>query len=309
MKKLSLLMMVLSILLTSCDPKSSKEKVSGGLKYDSPEFSEKFNSYISVCNYYTASDKGSSWNQTLEYFYEKLGAPDKKDLKKEDVYFGNYMWGIDQSVKIAMENVGKSPDLGETDKSMLAFSKAIIDASSTLKQLESYYKGKNYLDDNYVKAEKLYQEFIVKQNKANAFYDKLINSMTKIKDNRDNYFLESDKKQGRLIRYQMGLSMRCVKQIFMQIDANKIGPDFKMNYDKLSLSIDELNALATDDEALKKSNITLKSTFNNYLDYLTSIKGNLRVLLNENLKEAERESILKKLDDDYTNMIDDYNRL
>jgi|GEM_PF-1708813 len=309
MKKTGCLLAILYV-FASCNLKPSKEKESSGgsLQYDSPEFSEKFNSYISVTNYYTMSDKGSSWDETLKKFYEQLGTPSKKDVKKEDVYFGNFMWGIDQSVKVAMANAEKSPDLGDADKNLITFSKEIISASSILQQLESYYKGKSYLDDKYAKAEKLYDEFNTKQNKVDSLYVVLRKSMAGIKEKRDNYFVELNKKEGRLVRYHMLLSMRYAKATYAQVGDDKLGPDFKANYDKLTLSVDELNKLSTDDAALQKSNITLKSTFGNYLDNLTSIKGNLRLLM-DNTDAAKREELLKKLDNDFASMIDDYNRI
>lgn len=307
MKKMGFLLAMLYI-LASCNLKQSKDKDGETLKYDSPEFSDKFNSYISVTNYYSTSDKGSSWDETLKKFYDQLGTPNKKDLKKEDVYFGNFMWGIDQSVKVATTNAEKSPSLGNADKSLLAFSKEIISASSILQQLESYYKGKSYLDDKYAKADKLYNEFIDKQSQVDSLYIVLRKSMAGIKENRDNYFVELNKKEGRLVRYHMLLSMRYAKATFVQIGTKDLGPDFKVNYDKLTLSVEELNKLSTDDAALEKSNITIKSTFGNYLGYLTSIKGGFRMLMDVK-DEAKREEILKKLDSDFAAMIDDYNRL
>lgn len=307
MKKMGFLLAMLYI-LASCNLKQSKDKDGETLKYDSPEFSDKFNSYISVTNYYSTSDKGSSWDETLKKFYDQLGTPNKKDPKKEDVNFGNFMWGIDQSVKVAITNAEKSPNLGNADKSLIAFSKEIISASSILQQLESYYKGKSYLDDKYAKADKLYNEFIDKQSQVDSLYIVLRKSMAGIKENRDNYFVELNKKEGRLVRYHMLLSMRYAKATFVQIGTKDLGPDFKVNYDKLTLSVEELNKLSTDDAALEKSNITIKSTFGNYLGYLTSIKGGFRMLMDVK-DEAKREEILKKLDSDFAEMIDDYNRL
>ncbi|WP_158526289.1 DUF3829 domain-containing protein [Pedobacter paludis] len=307
MKKMGFLLAMLCA-LASCNLKQSKEKDDGTLKYDSPEFSEKFNSYISVTNYYSTSDKGSSWDETLTKFYDQLGTPEKKKIQKEDVYFGNFMWGIDQSVKVAEANAEKAPKLGDADKNLIAFSKEIISASAILQQLESYYKGKSYLDDKYAKANNLYNEFIAKQAKVDSLYIVLRKSMAGIKENRDNYFVELNKKEGRLVRYHMLLSMRYAKAAFSQIGNKELGPNFKTNYDKLTLSVDELNKLSADDGALEKSNITLKSTFGNYLGYLTSIKGSFRMLMDVK-DDTKREEILKKLDSDFAEMIDDYNRI
>ncbi|TCD07158.1 DUF3829 domain-containing protein [Pedobacter frigidisoli] len=307
MRRLGFLIATLC-LLASCSQEQSKENDNKTLAYDSPEFSEKFNSYIAVTNYYSTSDKGSSWIATLSKFYDQLGTPNKKDLKKEDVYFGNFMWGIDQSVKVAAANADKAPNLGNADKSLIAFSNEIISASAILQQLESYYKGKNYLDDKYSRADKLYSDFINKQVKLDSLYILLRKSMAGIKENRDNYFVELNKKEGKLIRYHMLLSMRYAKATFAQIGKETLGPDFNSNYDKLVISVDELNKLSTDDKALEKSNITLKSTFGNYLGYLTAIKGNFRMLMDIN-DEAKREEILNKLDSDFAEMIDDYNRI
>lgn len=307
MKKMGILVAVLCV-LASCNLKQAKEKSDGTLKYDSPEFSVKFNSYISVTNYYSTSDKGSSWDGTLTKFYDQLGTPDKRNIQKEDVSFGNFMWGIDQSVKVAVANAEKAPNLGSADTNLIAFSKEIISASSILQQLESYYKGKSYLDDKYAKANQLYSDFINEQAKVDSLYIVLRKSMAGIKENRDNYFVELNKKEGRLVRYHMLLSMRYAKATFAQIGSKELGPEFKVNYDKLVLSVDELNKLSTDDTALEKSNITLKSTFGNYLGYLTSIKGGFRMLID--LKDdAKLEETLKKIDSDFAEMIDDYNRI
>jgi len=300
---------VLLCALYACNTKSTNEnKGNGTLEYDSPEFSDKFNSYIALTNYYKSSDKGSSWHETLNKLDEQLGNTANNNLKKENLFLGNFMWGIDKTVKVAIANAPKSPALAEADKNVVAFGKEVISASSTLQQLESYYKGKNYLDDKYVKAAMLYQEFAKKQLKLDSLFITLAKSMAGIKENRDTYFIERYKKEDRLVRYHMLLSMRYAKAAYTELADDTIGDKFKMNYDKLAISVDELNKYASDDAALAKSGITLKSTFGNYLNYLTSIKGNFRLLM-DSKDSAKRVEIMKKVDADFEEMIDDYNRL
>jgi hypothetical protein len=291
--------------IISCTPKESKDKNVSASSYDSPAFSEKFNSYISVINYYNSEDKGSSWPRTLEKLNDQLA----NGSKIEDLHLGNFMWGIDQSVKVAIANAEKAPDLGDADKSLVNFGNELVEASKLLKQLEAYYKGKNYLDDQYRKADQLISQFDARQKRLDALYAALSKNISVIKAKRDDYFVSQHKKEGRLIRYHMLLSMKYVRHAFALIDEGNFEKEFTDNYNKLAASVDELQSLALDEKALAKSNIELKSTFENYLSSLTTIKGNLRLLNDPKLDNAGRLKLIQQLDDDFSMMVDDYNRL
>jgi hypothetical protein len=291
--------------LLSCTADHGPKKDVSSTSYDSPAFSEKFNSYIGVVNYYRSEDKGSSWPRTLTKLKEQFS----KGSKIEELQLGNYMWGIDQSVKVAIANAEKAPDLGEADKRLVSFGNELVQASTLLKKLEAYYKGRNYLDDQYQKGDQLIGEFTVKQQKLDSLFTGFSESLTTIKTRRDDYFVAQNKKEGRLIRYQMLMSMKYVRNAFALVDKGEFGKDFSANYSQLASAVDELQSLALDDKALAKSNIELKSTFENYLSALTSIKGNLRLLKDSNLDQKGRSELVAQLDKDFSNMIDDYNRL
>lgn len=307
MKKIGCLLF-LCLSLISCTQNDHKEMETPdvGVDYNSLEFSEKFNSYLETSNFFTTQNEGSSWVETLKKIHEQL----INGTEVEDIYLGNFMLGIDESVKVAVSYADKKPFLGEIDKRMSIFGKELINASTLLRQLEAYYKGKDYLNDNFKFANQLYSQFNAKQQKLDSLYIDLKKCLLNVKQKRDDYFINATKKEGQIARYYVLLSMKYTQEGFRLLNNKEEESTlFKDNFKLLQNAVDQLQILVSNDEAIKKSNILLKSNFHNYVNCLTSLKGNFRLLMQPNLNTERKEVVERELNKYFSVMLDDFNKI
>jgi len=299
-----------------------------------PVFNEKLNAYIGVNNYVIYEHKGSSFNNAINKFISIYGDKTNPNLEQEDptVWLGNnYNWGINVAIEPALELNKQEPIIPRLDSLEVILFDQIKSTNKKLDAFLSYYKQKEYLNDDYAQAKKMHPEIIDAIDLTFQKYH-IVNSeldlwITK-RDSIDLIQLKDTEK----INYHLKYATKNAEGILDEIKKQGITnatiitldlTEINQYSNKLKESSTSLTSLMNDEKELQRSNINTFSMlqgFNSHLDefigQINSLKKRVKDQESFTSKEIEYLSKDKRNKKNgsinviytiYNEMIDDYN--
>lgn len=340
MKKIVLIFLAMFLLL-SCNSKKSesKQKETKEVKVDKKTEQkqeengmneqekrklevEKYNNYVNVYDYLVHID-----SRIIQY-YEVLGNEEKvKKIKRSFPTLILEQTTIDY-LKKGLESKVKIEELDNSAKNLLP---VLEELKLVADNLKSYYNGKDYLSDNYAKAQELHTKFLDVTKKYDSTSKVFMDALEKKEKEYRVQKIENLKNNGLLISYNLELYLQKNEKFLDEIKAQKLDvtnftdgdvQKFKEIKDEIQKQLEEVEKLLGNSELLSKEKfgeshlrmfkdktINLKATMATFINRMeTKKKANANELSNNffaEISEGTPENIFRV----YNEMINRYNSL
>lgn len=322
MKKLIHLFLCLSllILLTGCGGGSAISEVLGDSKSKEKEI-EKWNSYVGVSNGL------GKINDKLNKYLEVFG--DQKEYQKTDRFNSFLNSSLNSPVEKYDKTLDKASEFSakgssDLDKTVAKTVGPVKELWTVLNEADSYYRNKDYVDDNYAKAKTLHEKIIATYPlldnlipEFNQIMDKSARELRKkeIKEMQDSgnkvmaamlVTVDSAKKLQDIF-YEQGINSANLQEIKMDV--------FRPAYEEYIKALNEYENIIKDEKQIKKEKFddySIKSMQNCFKEVKATASGIIERY--ESKKPASRTPSMdsgtpEKLDQKMDSLITRYNQM
>ena len=326
------LLVVLSVLLVlfSCgkekDSKGSIENIFNSKKSNSETSGEaikKYNGYVDIYNQVLRVDE-----DFVRYFED---AGNKEQLNKHEnpgIGFNSLNQSFIDKMK---EQAGEAPKMEGLDKSSLDLAAMYEELLPVFDEVRNYYKGKEFLSDNYAKGQEIHKKLLEGFKKYNSVVAVFVEEFNKKSDEVFAKELEMLKKAGRMIGYNRALVLNTSKKILDELDKQKLNAanvtegnaeKIKQLHEELGKALTELQNSVKDPQLLKKEGYK-GGEVDAYMNRVLEFKGAVAALINRienkvkvdeyrlkhNFPMENEEGTPEQLYNIYDDIIREYNRL
>lgn len=302
---LRILFLFTVMLLHSCGGAEQGSSQDDDKAANSRATNEKLNAYIAVSNYMISEYKGSGFRRSVEKFTEIYGSKQQPNLRQKDpqTWLGNnYNWGIQMAVDPALEIVDKAPAMEGLDELQKALCLQIKKTNGQLDAFLSYYKQKEFLNDDYKAAEAMHAQLmdeIARTVSMHQTANKAMDSWIAKRDEQDLIAMKEDQKIHYHLKYSLMLAEKIMDELRLQQISNANIVSFQTggaeaHLKKLKESAAELSRLIVDEKELSKSGINTMSPLKRFGSEADEFIGHANLLFSKvKKKEAFTESDLK----------------
>lgn len=158
---------------------------------------EKYESYIVLNNFIIAELK-----ESLDYYFGWFGFSENMKVdEKSNLFKGVFMNFDKEQIELSLKWHSKKPFLNGVDdnvKNLHAKLEKIIDL---LDQVDTYFKLKGYVDDDFAKGKELHREIYLQYNEFKPLAEKFVNNFNKVLHEKRIKDLKYFKEQNSMIRY------------------------------------------------------------------------------------------------------------
>ena len=302
MKKIMLSLLILGVIFSCGKDKNLKNEIPDNTpkNVESEEIKEenkvdeiqKYNHYVEIYN------RLSFFDDDFDYYFSGAGIEEKFNKKGQD----RIRFRLDQNfIDMIKKAVAEKPEMADLDK---VSSELILVLEEQLKLVEettTYYNGKDYLNDNYVKAQELHTKLLAASVKYNDIAEKFrVVFNKKALEVRDQE-MKTLEKEGRVISYNKLLLLNTCEEILNEVHNQKLNganvttadvAKLRPLYDKLSEAIAKSQELTKDQAAMEKEGYD-NSSFDSFLNQVIKFKGSTISLINRAEKQEKiSESVL-----------------
>ena len=286
MRKMLVVLSVL-LMLISCGKGENKEngveKIFNNGKSDSKTSGneiKKYNDYVNIYNRVLNIDK-----DFIDYFKD---AGNQEQLKKDKSPGTGFNTLNQDFINQIKEQAEKAPAMENLDKAALALAGVYEELLPIFQEAENYYKGKEFLSDNYAKGQEIHKKILGAFEKYNGVAGLFVTEFDKKSDEVFAKELEMLKKEGRVIGYNRALFMDISKKILNEMDRQKLNAAnvTEGSAEKIKPLHEELGKALTDfQNAFKDPKLLEKEGYeggeaDSYISEALKFKGSVAALIN-----------------------------
>jgi len=274
---------------------------------------EKYNHYIDI------SDLLSDRIDLCLTGYETRICPLNDDYKVTKKKFSGWINSIGEyeinKLQTAFDNAGKTPSMEPVDSKYLALHEVAVPLVNALTEAYEYYEAKSYVDDDFAKGEEIHNKirehveaYYVTANEFDAVLNELAHERTL---NEISRFEE----EGRVMLYWANVFILDAKELCQYLSEVELKKDvaqidaevYKALYDKVAASQAEFAKVATEEQAEQEGIRMLFSSFKTAVTEFKAEAANIVQAINDGDKVDVDD--INDVFDEYSDMIDDYNRM
>ena len=189
--------------------------------------------------------------------------------------------------------------MDEVDKAAKDMLPYIEELKTLAEAMESYYEGKDFVSDNYAKAQEMHTKFLAAVKKYSETTSAFKKAMEKKDRENQVQAIEEFKKNGEMVRYNLALQMKVNEDFLAEIDNQKLDisnftngnvEKFKELRDKISKQYEETEKILANGEELKKEGYTNSVAIESFKRKMTEFKGSTASLINRMETKKKGES-------------------
>ena len=251
---------------------------------------EKYNRYVEVYNNISNMD-----GRIIRYF-EEAGNEEKVRKVKGSFPVMHVNQSTIDNIKQNLSSKVKMDELDKAAKDMLPY---IEELKTLAEAMESYYEGKDFVSDNYAKAQEMHTKFLAAVKKYSETTSAFKKAMEKKDKENQVQAIEEFKKKGEMVRYNLALQMKLNEDFLAEIDNQKLDISnftngnverFKELRDKISKQYEETEKILANEEELKKEGYTNSVAIASFKRKMTEFKGSTASLINRMETKKKGES-------------------
>ncbi|MCB1214997.1 MAG: YiiG family protein [Deltaproteobacteria bacterium] len=262
--------------LSSSPSSSSNQSVNS--KLDSPQFTRKYNQYISFINH-----THSSVYRSYENYFRWA---DRDKGPQADQRIGNvspFSW----QPKSFEDYLNQEPSFGLLDEKAKILSEKTTKAHELLKEADNYYSRQDYKDDNLAKGKQLHTQLVQSLEEYETAYTAMRNEFDKLEAEVLAKQYADFQEQGYHIRYNMMKNLdaaESLSHVVGELDGEDLKKIDLSAYDQafqaFRESLEAIEKYAKDDAQIKKefSSPVAKSMLDSYSNYASNFIKNARRL-------------------------------
>lgn len=260
-RKYSLIIIMIGcIILTSCGSIKNTIKDNEIISKMDTEIDEKYSSYIDIDILIKGKLKDS-----MEYYYETFGKLEDMKLKDRlNIYTGDYFVFMEKKIEKDLDNIVKNPLEDEMKSYTSELNPKLKELIYLLEEMDSYYKLKSYVDDDFVKGKELHKQIISKYDEVKPLADKYSSNFNLVFIENSKKELENFKKKDFMINYYFLSSILRAKDIETELSNQNISSknvrdlDIVKYKEKYNLLVEDMNRLleySKDGDRVKKEKL------------------------------------------------------
>jgi hypothetical protein len=312
-KKLILIVLIISsILLTSCSDKNTTLFTDKSVKEESADITKKYNSYVEASNI-----MNDVLNQSLNYYYKSFGLDINNFEPEEKAFVTSSVSSF--NVDLIQEKLSfydNEPIIENLDSAAKNLEPTIVELANIINDIKIYYDSKSYVDDDFKEGRELHTKLCTSyenyyQKKETFFVPLMELSYEESEKAMENYL-----KNNELIKYHSIDYMVTALDLFTElksqnidnenptVDSGKFAEQYKILSEKINELVDAVN-----NSKNEEINQFEQSNFNKFISYTQETKG-AAAQISQDLNEGNLS--IKSLNEFYKNyrtMIHYYNRV
>jgi hypothetical protein len=236
---------------------------------------DKHNAYIDLFNALM-----SDVDNVVADYVEEFGAEDEVYIEDGFSGFSMYSNSLEKRLADAMEYADKKPAEPSADAALLALEPVLASYAAALTGAKLYYGDKNYVDDNFEKAQQYHDAIIDGYDPLREKIDAFLTAVSEMLEGQDEEQLAIYKESDQMIHYYALLALIQAQEIDAYLSMNDIFAENILDvsldelrplYDAFVASYTEYNSLVSgNSDAGKDEGIMTLSTYNSALSDLKS---------------------------------------
>lgn len=218
----------------------------------------------------------------LERYGERFGHKEKFALRKE----AHLEWGVNlelkESYKLAeyTELAAKQPALPEVDDAVTKLAPKLEDLVKTLGEIDTYYRLKFYVDDNFAKGKTLHEQLQVLLKDWEPLAEDFTVNLHQLLMKQRELDLADFKANDQMIRYHALASIMAAEAIEDELIRQGVTSEtlngldaasYRVLYDRLTEEVAQYIALADDPERVKQEGLETYNSYGNMLKHKTML--------------------------------------
>jgi hypothetical protein len=263
---------------------------------------EKHNAYIDLYNALIGDV-----NNVVEDYAGEFGFDDAVYIDEGFDGFSMYSNSLARDLATAMEYVDKSPSEPSADAALRALEPVLLSYATALTDAKTYYADKNYVDDDFEKAQQYHEVIVDGYDPLWEKIDAFLIAVNEMLEGQDEEQLAIYEEANWMIHYYALLALVQAQEIDSYLGATGIYAENLLDvnieelrplYDAFVESYTEYNTLVGGDaSAGKDEDIMTLSTYN-------SVMSDLKASLSELVSRVQSGSAFDESDVDYAYMTD-----
>jgi len=254
---------------------------------------DKYNAYIGILN-----ETSGFWKVVDEYF-EEFGT--SSEIQFEEGFDGISLYSTSMKSKLeaAMKYLDEEPKYEEADAALRAMNESLSAYCDKLAEAKAYYGNKEFVDDNFVKAQILHTYIYDNADYMLEFLNAYIEGVNIMTEGQDEIQLENYKKNGSMVHYQALLALVKAQKMenylyekeltvenFLSINMD----EFRPLYDEFTVAFNEYNDLVKGKtDAGKDEGIMTLSSYTSKLEDVKSASADLILQVQKGEEFADHE--------------------